>query len=1090
MDINKYHIATTINPATAVTNAIKGYFINSLQENLIVSKGSTIEIYSILNEGIKLLTHFSIYGVVDRLSVCHLPDRETCSLFILTDQKYFTIVTYSSRTETIVTEGHGILTESQAKITDQSTAIAMDTRTNTMLVSAFTGYLFSIPLAKEQKLKAKRFSPESIRTNEFDFLDMVALKGIQQSSVAVLLGEINELKTIKIFRYSSNEMVENEKLTMRVEATTHMLISVPDPIGGVLAIGEYILSYHDLSSSGRETKELSIDPVMITSYTFLENSYDTCMLGDSEGYLYLLTLEVHNMKVINISSTTIGQIPIPSSIVDLGRGLFYAGSTKGDSCVFRLNKSHARTSVCILHTFHNLGPIIDFCLFDYDQQGKQTMVCCSGVDRNGSLRVVENGVGFTEQYSVDIPLIKDVWALHASDRQKQNALLITTFDQTVFLKHIQHTEFREYTTYASLDLQQTTLASITTQKGHLVQITPTFIRLMQHDEHGRLLDEWKPPVGQFIALAELSSAQCVVCCGSNTLVCFALDDNLYQQSTRKVTDDHVACIKLSLGKENGIGKDCVMIGTWKQRRIQVLSLPQLVPLLEHTLQKEIGPTDLVLVQFDKTVYLLVLFGDGQLLSYVYKNKLLEERQTVVGTYCTSMHAYQHRGETKVFITGSRPTIVTHLHGTLYFSAVNLKDMYRFTSFNDHMILMTPTGLMFGEIDLNQRLHHTKIVLENEMPIRIRYMPQLKLLAVGTTMIFKNLNNNFLIRKGKLNILDAQTLQGITTISIMYSLIMFIVLDSYTLSNEEVVESMTVARFPGYQQDFLFVGTAIPDPDDPEASRGRILVFDIKETHTCELIEAIDMSGVIYDMRSCHGSIVACVNGSIFCLSSFRPDLPLGARVKFDLNIHRNVLALCLDVRDDRVLVGDLMRSMSVLQMLSKDPLQLELLAVDSKPVWMTAVKFVNDHVYIGADDRNNLFTLILDEQKKHNGMAKLELTSGFHVGSLVNCFRQGTLVDITNEDTHTITQSIEPAFTYATVHGSIGVVKTISKEAFEFFKQIQNSILKESQNIGKLDYVAFRSYRPKINSQHHHFFNQEESDMPSYYLDGDVLKLF
>ena len=77
----------------------------------------------------------------------------------------------------------------------------------------------------------------------------------------------------------------------------------------------------------------------------------------------------------------------------------------------------------------------------------------------------------------------------------------------------------------------------------------------------------------------------------------------------------------------------------------------------------------------------------------------------------------------------------------------------------------------------------------------------------------------------------------------------------------------------------------------------------------------------------------------------------------------------------------------------------------------------------------------------------------------------------------------ESPFTFATVHGSIGTIKTISAETFRFFKQIQDSILKQSNYIGKLDHTNWRSYKPKINT------NQWQ-DTETNYLDGDLLKSF
>jgi DNA damage-binding protein 1 len=90
-----------------------------------------------------------------------------------------------------------------------------------------------------------------------------------------------------------------------------------------------------------------------------------------------------------------------------------------------------------------------------------------------------------------------------------------------------------------------------------------------------------------------------------------------------------------------------------------------------------------------------------------------------------------------------------------------------------------------------------------------------------------------------------------------------VLDTYDLPGNEIVESMTMTRFDAYpNQEYLFVGTVIESADDPDQSLGRILVFDLKENNKCELIEAIQLPGIIYNIKSFQNSVIACVNGSV------------------------------------------------------------------------------------------------------------------------------------------------------------------------------------------------------------------------------------
>lgn len=194
-----------------------------------------------------------------------------------------------------------------------------------------------------------------------------------------------------------------------------------------------------------------------------------------------------------------------------------------------------------------------------------------------------------------------------------------------------------------------------------------------------------------------------------------------------------------------------------------------------------------------------------------------------------------------------------------------------------------------------------------------------------------------------------------------------------------------------------------------------------------------------------------------------------------------------------------MQSVSVLELTEKDPLSLKLYANDTKPAWLTAVKFVSENVYIAADDKNNIFTVSIDMTRQpiqkpssssntmpNGDVKRLALEGGYHIGSLINCFRQDILLDVLSnltkhEDAQPqITATYNP-FTFATIHGSIGTVKTISEDSFLFFKQIQECILREYNNIGGLDHTLWRNYKPTI----HHNAEQD-----SNYLDGDLLKSF
>ena len=61
-----------------------------------------------------------------------------------------------------------------------------------------------------------------------------------------------------------------------------------------------------------------------------------------------------------------------------------------------------------METFTNLGPIVDMCVVDLERQGQGQLVTCSGAYKEGSLRIIRNGIGIHEHASIDLPGIKGI----------------------------------------------------------------------------------------------------------------------------------------------------------------------------------------------------------------------------------------------------------------------------------------------------------------------------------------------------------------------------------------------------------------------------------------------------------------------------------------------------------------------------------------------------------------------------------------------------------------------------------------------------------------------------------------------------------
>jgi hypothetical protein len=85
---------------------------------------------------------------------------------------------------------------------------------------------------------------------------------------------------------------------------------------------------------------------------------------------------------------------------------------------------------------------------------------------------------------------------------------------------------------------------------------------------------------------------------------------------------------------------------------------------------------------------------------------------------------------------------------------------------------------------------------------------------------------------------------------------------HALLKHELVESMCIARIFDQTQQYLFVGTAITLPSEPERSIGRILMYQVTSSRTYQLVEAVNVPGVVYCIKPYKNSITAAVNGSV------------------------------------------------------------------------------------------------------------------------------------------------------------------------------------------------------------------------------------
>ena len=74
------------------------------------------------------------------------------------------------------------------------------------------------------------------------------------------------------------------------------------------------------------------------------------------------------------------QVAMPSCMAYVDDGVVFVGSMFGDSQLVKISPERAADGGCLqmLSAEQNIGPIVDFCLVDTEQQGYSHFISCSG----------------------------------------------------------------------------------------------------------------------------------------------------------------------------------------------------------------------------------------------------------------------------------------------------------------------------------------------------------------------------------------------------------------------------------------------------------------------------------------------------------------------------------------------------------------------------------------------------------------------------------------------------------------------------------------------------------------------------------------
>lgn len=414
------------------------------------------------------------------------------------------------------------------------------------------------------------------------------------------------------------------------------------------------------------------------------------------------------------------------------------------------------------------------------------------------------------------------------------------------------------------------------------------------------------------------------------------------------------------------------------------------------------------------------------------------------------------------------------------------------AYPDSLALATKTSVILGTIDEIQKLHIRTVPL-GESPTRIAYQEATQTFGVITMRMDVQDSTGFVPSRPSAstqiqsisyanNMGGALAKPGASAASTeygqeieMYNLLIidqntFEVLHAHQFTQCEYVLSLVSAKLGDDPNTYYLVGTAFVNPEEPEPKIGRIIIYQYTEGKLKAVAEK-EVKGACYSLVEFNGKVLASINTTVRLYEwTNEKDLRL------ECSHFNNVVALYIKTKGDFILVGDLMRSITLLQYKQMEG-SFEEIARDYEPNWMTAVEIIDDDNFLGAENSNNLFicqkdgAATTDEERQ-----QMPEVAQFHLGDMVNVFRHGSLVMQNIGERTTPTQG---CILYGTVSGAIGLVTQLTPEFYEFLHHLEERLSHTIKSVGKIDHAFWRSFHTDMKT--------EPCDG---FIDGDLVESF
>lgn len=585
----------TLQRATAITHAVHGNFSGLKAQEIVISRGKSIELLRPdPNTGkMHTLLAIEIFGVVRSMMAFRLTGGTKDYVVVGSDSGRIVILEYIPQKNVFDKIHQETFGKSGARRIVPGQYLATDPRGRAVMIGAIEKQKLAYILNRDDHARLTISSPlEAHKSNTLVYHMVGVDVGYDNPIFACLEIDYEEAdidptgeaaqKTQQTLTFYELDLGVNHvvrKYSEPLEEHANFLVTVPggdDGPSGVLICSENYLTYKNLGDQHdircpipRRRNDLD-DPergmIFVCSATHKTKSMFFFLAQTEQGDVFKITLEVDGGMVTEIKLKYFDTVPVATSMCVLKTGFLFVASEFGNHYLYQiahlgddddeLEFSSAmpleegdtfffapRTlrNLVLVDEIESLSPILSSRVADLAGEDTPQLYMLCGRGPRSSLRVLRHGLEVSEMAVSGLPGNPiAVWTVKKRSDDEFDAFIIVSFVNATLVLSIGET-VEEVHDSGFQGITPTLSCSALADDG-LVQVYPDGIRHIYSDKR---VNEWKAGKKAIVKCA-VNQRQVVIALAGGELVYFEMDPTgtLHEYSQRKHMNSDVLCMAL------------------------------------------------------------------------------------------------------------------------------------------------------------------------------------------------------------------------------------------------------------------------------------------------------------------------------------------------------------------------------------------------------------------------------------------------------------------------------------------------------------------------------------------------------------------